>query len=192
MAYYNTPQPTQTLSVSQPQLQTNFSQANTSFGGDHYAFDSVSNNGFHKQVTSPNQASVPSASVNPVLFGYTVSNVPVIQYSIGVSQTVISPLTNLQSSVSAIVLAPGGTTNLLDFTGLANAICDVYILSDTVSQSNVYNVFWSGSSTSFDILFPIDITNLRVQSSGSIIQIKNVSSGNSYNVYWTMKMLRVT
>ncbi len=190
MAYFNTPQANQNLSVSQPQIQSNFLQQNTSFSVDHYGFDAVTSNGFHKHVTTPNQASIPSASVNPEFFGYTVGNIPVIQYSLGFDQAVITPVTNLQSGISAIVLAALGTTNVLDFTGITRASCELYILSDTVGQSVVYPIFWNGST--FSIITPVDVTNLRPQASGNVIQIKNFSASLSFNVYWTLKMLRVT
>lgn len=47
----NIPQPGDFISASQSEIQTNFSQSNTAFGIDHTAFDVVSNQGKHKQVT---------------------------------------------------------------------------------------------------------------------------------------------
>lgn len=56
------PAPTDLISQSQAQIQTNFSQADTAFGVDHTAFSVLANQGQHKQVTliapisNPNQA----------------------------------------------------------------------------------------------------------------------------------------
>lgn len=56
------PQPTDLISQSQAQIQTNFSQSDTAFAVDHTAFSVLANQGQHKQVTviapisNPNQA----------------------------------------------------------------------------------------------------------------------------------------
>lgn len=54
------PLPTDNLSVSQGDLQGNFSSANTEYGINHFAFDNLSaNHGKHKQVTLP-QLTIPA------------------------------------------------------------------------------------------------------------------------------------
>ena len=56
----NIPQATDATSVSAGQIQGNFSQANTSFGVDHYAFDdSTGNTGKHKSCQFVRQAAKP-------------------------------------------------------------------------------------------------------------------------------------
>lgn len=63
------------ISVSQGQIQTNFSQANGIFGNDHYAFNAPSNAGSHKQVTLVAEAA-PSTPVSQVaVYCNTVSAV---------------------------------------------------------------------------------------------------------------------
>lgn len=53
------------ISVSQSDIQTNFSQINSVFGVDHVTlFPSVANSGKHKQVTLPELESAPSTAVN--------------------------------------------------------------------------------------------------------------------------------
>lgn len=64
------PQPTNLISVSQGQVLTNFSQLNTQFGVDHSPFytGSANGTGFHKQVTSPAQASVSASAGSGVYY----------------------------------------------------------------------------------------------------------------------------
>lgn len=72
MAYDNTiPKSTDLISNSQAQLLENFSQLDKQFGssatvsggvGDHIAFSSASNNGYHQQVRFPNAPSEPTAT----------------------------------------------------------------------------------------------------------------------------------
>jgi hypothetical protein len=80
------PQAGDLISQSQAQILTNFSQSNTAFGVDHTAFDVVSNQGFHKQVTliAPVAASATGAkgilhSVNGA--GVTFNGVPLPFFS---------------------------------------------------------------------------------------------------------------
>lgn len=55
------PGPTDWLSNSQAQIQTNFTALDTIFGVDHVAYSAVTNNGFHSKVTFNN------VSTDPVL-----------------------------------------------------------------------------------------------------------------------------
>ena len=58
------PGPTDLISASQSQIQTNFSQSNTAFGIDHTAFDVLTNQGKHKKSTYVEQAVDPVTAAN--------------------------------------------------------------------------------------------------------------------------------
>ena len=91
----NIPQPTDLISQSQSQIQTNFAQANTAFGIDHTAFDTVANQGKHKKSTYYEQAVDPTTLINEMavytkdvstitqLFVRRASNGTVIQLTAG-------------------------------------------------------------------------------------------------------------
>ncbi len=53
------PGPTQRISDTQLPIQTNFDQANTLFGVDHFEFNAPSENGKHKAATMPDQSGSP-------------------------------------------------------------------------------------------------------------------------------------
>lgn len=60
------PQPNDLLSTSQPQIQTNFSQANTIFDANHFTFDSATaaNRGKHRKVVVVEQATSPGTALD--------------------------------------------------------------------------------------------------------------------------------
>jgi hypothetical protein len=62
----NIPQPGDLISQSQPQILTNFSQANTAFSVDHTAFDVALNQGKHKKSTYVEQTVDPGTSANEI------------------------------------------------------------------------------------------------------------------------------
>ena len=176
-------------------ILNNFSSANTSFGIEHYPFDNgTANNGFHNKVTTPIYVANPATGLppvtttEPIAYGFQDSaNVGVIQYSRGPNNAVPSPLTKLQSTSAAIVLAPAGTTNVLDCTGLSRMIAHLYAFDSTViSNVAAPTIFWNGTS------FQIGLTSgLVVQASGNIIQLKN-NTASPMNVYWTLVMHRLS
>lgn len=186
------------ISISQGQIFNNFAKANSSFGTDHYAFsDLTANNGFHNQMTTP----LIVGGVHPT----TVAAIPkmyamqdtvhlgVLNYSRGPSNAVPTPITSLHSTVAALVLAPGGTTNVLDFTGLARAFC-IFCATDTgtASSSIIYYIVWSG--TAFTIInLSSNNSFLAPQVAGNILQLKNITGIVTLNnVYWTLELLRTT
>lgn len=63
----NIPQATDNISVDQPKILTNFSQANTLFGLDHFSFNNatVANRGLHQQVTFPTPLGAAPTPSNP-------------------------------------------------------------------------------------------------------------------------------
>jgi hypothetical protein len=197
MAYtLNIPLATDLQSVSQSQILNNFTQLNTSFGIDHYPFTTAgANTGFHNQVTTPAIiGGVPTTTTNPIFYAYQITGpVGLIQYSGGPSGAVASPVTLRQSPSSPITISNSGTTNVLDFTGLARAICTLYAMdtgSGTGNRFSVTTIFWTGSTFTFSKLS--GTSNLVAQNSGNIVQLLN-NSGVSYsNVYWTLQMLRLS
>ena len=198
------PQAGDDLSDSQPQILGNFSKADTSFGIDHYKFSNATvNNGKHNKVTTPAFVDNPPTGLPPVtianepaMYAFQDSaNVGVIDYSRGPSNAIPSPITNLQSTSAAIVLAPSATTNVLDFTGLARAMCTVYAFNAlNPGFASTYcgsaDVFWNG--TALALINNVG-TLINIQTTGAILQVKNPSGTTALNnVYWTLKMHRLS
>lgn len=199
MVWYDVPLGNQKQNVSAPLIRSNFTTLNTWSNIDHLGVDnSTGNFGFHNHCTFP----LISGSAHPttdsthtsVYCMQDASNVGLIDYSRGPSDAVPTPLTNLQSISTAIVLAPAATTNVLDFTGLSRAICNVY-WTNTVTNlaAGQARVIWTGTAfilTNFTIL---QIGSVAAQVSGNILQLKNASGSITYsNFYWTMQMLRLS
>lgn len=200
----NIPLANDDLSDSQGQILANFNKANTSFGVDHYTFaDLTTNNGKHNKVTTPAFVASPPTSLppttaanEPIFYAFQDSApVGVIQYSRGPSNAVPSPVTNLQSPAAAIVLAPGASTNVLDFTGLSRAICTLYALDFSgpnltqVRSATIY--FWTGAAFTA-ISLHSGTPSLTPNTTGNIVRLTN-NSGNPMNgVYWTLTMQRLS
>lgn len=72
----NIPGPNDLLSDSQGQIRTNFTAANSVYGGDHYAYNDVTANATkHKKTTFPPQASSPSTIAGELaLFSKTLGS----------------------------------------------------------------------------------------------------------------------
>lgn len=196
----NQPVATDDVSVSQPILAANTNQADDSFGIDHYKFSDLTvNNGKHNQVTTPAFVANPptglpptTLAAEPKFYAFQDSaNLGVIQYSRGPLNAVPTPLTHLHSTAAALVVAPGGTTNVFDFTGLAFALCMLYTSDIAVTGTNkVAYVVFTGSSLSISTLNPS--AALTIQATGNILQIKNTTAPPvAYNnLYWTLDILR--
>lgn len=199
----NIPQPGDELSDSQGDILTNFSTSNSSFGIDHYAFaDLTANNGKHKYVTSPLVPGGvhPVTAVNePKFYGMQdTANLGVIQYSRLGNNAVPSPVSNIESPATPIVLGIGATTNVLDFTGLTRAIGTVYVsdfgaIATAICIGDfryngpivglkfaILNTFSGGGSAPFTVV-----------QSGDILQIQNTSGLARNDVYWTLVLHRV-
>ncbi len=184
----NIPNPGDLLSVSQGDIKNNFSQANTSFGIDHSPFtDQTANAGFHQKVTTLPNTIEPVTAVNPVLYAFQKSNATgLLQFSRGPNNSVPTPITNIQSPVTAIVLAPTAITNVLDCTGLSRLIGNLYAF-DSLNPTNVAGplVIWNGT------IFQIGATgNLKVQSTGNVLQIRN-NGPSPMNIYWSFALQRL-
>lgn len=186
------PQPGDNLDFSQGQLLSNNSGLDTVFGVDHYKFsDATVNKGFHNQVTTPVR-SHPVTGPNPVFYGAQDSaNLGVLQYSSGPNNAVPTPLTMLQSPSTPISLAPNGTTNIIDFTGLTRAF-GVISASDTTGTNvgSMWYIVWTGA-----VIYKTAIISGTFQAinSGNILQLKNISPSITYNnIYWTFQLLRTS
>lgn len=198
----NQPQATNDLSVSAPILQTNTNAADDSFGIDHYAFsDLTANNGKHNQVTTPIYVANPPTGLPPVtiadepkIYAFKDStNLGALNYSRGPSNAVPTPLTHLQSPSVPIVLASNATTQVLDFTGITRAICQIFMANLAASPGNFYNsagVIWDG--TNLSVFNAVTSGTLQAQISGTILQVKNpIPLSTLSNVYWTLQLLRL-
>lgn len=195
------PQPNDNLDFSQGQLLSNNGGLDTVFGVDHYKFsDASANKGFHNKVTtpvfvdSPPSGLPPVTTTNPIFYGFQdTANVGVIQYSRGPTNAVPTPITNLQSPVTPIVLGPAATTNVLDFTGIAHAFCLLHAGdtgSPTLNRILTW-VFWTGSAFILNDLTS-GISFLDSQNTGNILQLKNNNVGALNNVYWTLHFDRLS
>lgn len=196
----NEPIATDDLDISQPKLQGNTNASDDSFGIDHYQFsDGTSNNGKHKSVTSISSGAhaIPIAN-EPKIYGMQDSApVGVVQYSryfdsgLG-GPAVPTPLTHLQSSAAAITLAVNGTTNVLDFTGLARAFCVLYAMDTTTvaTTKSCSFIIWNGANITINTM-STGINQLVIQSAGNILQLRNGSVNPLNDVYWTLQMDRL-
>jgi hypothetical protein len=197
----NIPQAGDNLDFSQGELLSNNQGLDTVFGIEHYKFsDATVNKGFHNQVTTPAYVAnpptglPPATGANPILYSFQASaNIGVIQYSRGPSNAVPSPLTRLQSPSTPIVLAPSGTSNILDFTGVTRAMAIATCL-DAVTTSTfrqiAYISFSSTGSLKIDNI--ISPTFLNFLASGNILQVLNTNSSvTASNVFWSLEFLRV-
>jgi hypothetical protein len=193
----NQPIATDDLDISQPQLFNNTNAADTIFGFEHYAFsDKTADRGLHNTVTTPSYVATPSTglppttTVNPIFYGFQQTTpLGILQFSRGPNDAVPTPLTNIQSPTGGITLLAGGSTNLLDFTGIN--IANFYIIAfDKINvNASMFNVsFWNG--TSFIGIISIG-QGFTINSSGNILQIKNTTAVDFTQVYWTLNFNRI-
>lgn len=200
----NIPQPTDFLSDSQSAILNNFTQANTSFGIDHYSFaDGTANNGKHNKVTTPliSGSAHPATAANEPIF-YAMqdnANLGVLQYSRGGNNAKPTPVTFVQSPVAATILNTTSTIPILDFTGLTDAIFNFYVanLGGTNPMLAQYYCFYRSTpvfrigeifNDSGTVGNPIALT-----STGSVLQLVNLSGSKTYsNIYWSIQFLRIT
>jgi hypothetical protein len=199
----NIPAPTDRLSVSQGQIQQNFSKSDTSFGTDHYKFsDATVNNGKHNLVTTPAVINSPpdglppaTAANEPRFYAYEepTSNLGVIQYSRGPNNAVPTPLTSRQSASTATVINAASFITVFDFTNLTRAFCTLYVIGTgtLANQKKVTSILWNGSAFAVDTLVGATGSSLTVVSSGSTIRINN-PTGAGISVYWTLELHRVS
>lgn len=194
----NIPNPTDLLSNSQPVLKTNNQALDNIFGIDHYKYSDLTvNKGFHNKVTtpifvdSPPTGLPPVTTTNPVFYAFQqASNLGVLQFSRGPNNSVPTPVTTLQSTSAAIVLASSATTNVLDFNsaGLTIAYGFINAISDA-SSGGGGSTYIKWINNTLTIIGP-QMSGITVQKSGTILQLMNPTSG-TINVYWTLQFERI-
>lgn len=88
----NIPAAGDALSVSQGQIQTNFSDANTYFAVNHEAFDAVSNNGKHKAIVMTQQLNPTVAATDAAVFtkAGTYNTNPQVFFRQGATNTIFN------------------------------------------------------------------------------------------------------
>lgn len=190
--YSSIPQSTDVIANSQGQILTNFTSIGSWTAVDHYSFG-TGKDGFHTHVTNPNQGTHPSTTSNPLIYGMQdAAGIGVIQYSRGPSNAVPTPITELQSPSTPIILAGGGTTNIVDLTGISRAIMTLYIYNDLntdlILTEYILGYSVTGATTlTFTLIAGSVFT---VQLSTKTLQIKN-SGPNVSNLYWTLRFHRI-
>ena len=216
MTIYTTNQPVATdpLSVSQTYLFNNTNALNTIYGFDHFAFtDDTNSRGLHQKVTTPlysvAPAYTPPATVaDPILYGYTpldntgatTTNLPVIQWSRGVSNSVPTPLTSIQGPLAGDSIAIASAIPILDFTGISIAIFELFAFISNISTIG-YQVSTTGcynntvippGGSNFILIGPSIGSSLKAQSSGKVLQLfNNTGSAFTNTVYWTLRFIRI-
>jgi len=141
MAYKDIPLPTDVLSVSQQDIRGNFSQANTSFGVDHYAFNDITaQNGIHKQVRMKNQAAPGFAPGDGVIYTTTFDGNfwPAWQNALGSTLMLGSasqPLANGFASISGSILIQWG---IISKSGPVTPV--LFVTANKNFPSNCFNV----------------------------------------------------
>ena len=186
----NIPQPSDNLDFSQGQLLSNNQGLDTVFGVDHYKFsDATANKGFHNTVTTPLivGSAHPTTTTNPIFYAMQdFAAVGVIQYSRGPTNAVPTPLTDLQSTVAAIVVAPAGTTPILNFTGMNIVYGNLYVLASNIPNSRTTTIYWNGSV----IQGLISTGPMQIIQVGNTLTYVNPTAGNQ-SIYWTFELVRV-
>jgi hypothetical protein len=204
----NIPQPSDTLDFSQPELLSNNSQLNTSFGIDHYPFtDTSANLGFHNQVTTPIivGAAHPTTTTTYDRF-YAMQDTPnlgILQYSRGydtvsAAPAVPTPVTSLQSPATGIALAAGATLPIFDFTGINTfglAMLYVVDITNALPRAVFMEMVTYCNSTlqayQIPTLPPYPTATLIIGNSANpILRIKN-NSANPMSIMWTLQFLRI-
>lgn len=197
----NVPEATEKLSVSQGNLKTNSTAANTSFGIDHYPFDDLTaNNGHHKTIHQPDQSSLPAIGSTAQITGYEKnSNLGTLSWGQStIPGTGSSSIIPFNSSSSPISLAAGATTDIIDVTGLTIFYAQVFavdiknFLSGNLQFAN-YIISYDGATLNLrnlSVVTPVSI--LSVIETGAKFQLKNAPSATITlsNVFWTMNIYR--
>lgn len=175
-------------------ISENFTQLNTQFAIDHTAFDSGSNNGYHKKTTLIQQGSAPSAisnamllytklvgSVNAELFGRRASNDGSVefQWSLGNPKNganTAKSTNNYQSFIPAPLIIKFGqsiqaaASRTIIFTTDANL--DAF-------PNNCFGVFLSGVGSSIEAtIFSQSVTQFTMNVNSSSATVAWLAIGN--------------
>ncbi len=184
------PADTDFLAQSAGDIRGNFTQANTVYGTDHYAFDNVSSNqGFHNTVTTP----LVVGSAHPA----TAANIPkiyamqdlaafgVLQYSRGGNNASPTPLTNINSGAA---FALNATIAILDISGVTACILEGYAIGVQGQTRGTQATFIYDGSLQMSTVTNINGTALQFSVAGTIISLTGTACTN---VYWTIKPIRI-
>ena len=203
----NIPGAGDTLVASQQPIQNNFNSSDTTFGLEHYAFsDTSANNGLHNTVTTPiiNNGPPPvhpTTTANPIFYCMQDSaNVGLLQYSRGPNDAAPTPVTNINSGSTPIILASSASTLILDFAGLFQAIGTLYVMNyDPASASSntltVIEFMWNGNVPTFKFItrFPtgfIPFTPTVASTTKLRVVNTTIPAITLSNVFWTLKFQR--
>jgi len=202
MPVYNPLVPTGTvnLDVDYQNLQGNFEQANIVYGTNHYPLNNATpNQGFHNFVTTPAVVNSPPDGLPPATSATTLqfyayqqyAALGLLHYSRGINNAVPTPLTNLNSAATPLIIAPGATTNILDFTGMSVVFCELFAGDAIAVAANrvLAVIYWMGTSATI-INLNLAGSNITPQFAGNILQIKNNDVVAKNNVYWSLKVQR--
>jgi len=192
----NRPIASEKLSASQPMLQGNNQSLDSVFGIDHYQFsNATANSGFHKKVTTVNQGSHASTTVNPVLYSAEdTANIGVIQYSRGPSDAVPTPVTSIQSPSTPFSLAASTSSDVLDFTGTTIAFGEFfYSYKRTSYASGQFFVFYrfTGGTAYTNVAACSSGAAGILIFSGNILKINNGFPDAMTDIFWTLNLQRV-
>jgi hypothetical protein len=203
----NQPVAANDLDISQPFLATNTNSADTIFGKDHYAFSNLTTSqGLHNTVTTPAYVVSPATNLPPVTTNFPIfyaylplntgtgmptTNLPLMQYSRGVNDTIPTPLTNLQSQAGALAVGGMDATPVFDFAGINLAIANFYAFNYNPSPSSI-NAIVSGTVIFFNGVFNLPSgPGLGLVSSGTMLELKNTTASNYNFVFWTLSFERI-
>ncbi len=197
------PQPGDNLNISQQDLLANNLALNSVYGTDHYAFnDLTANSGFHNTVTTPSIVGGidPTSTTNDILYSIVKGMLPLFQYSTyPLPNTIPTPITNLQSPATAIVLppspGPGNTSNIFNFTGLVRASATLYAANFLPGGTNDVTlealIIWAATAMTIKTISGTSFFTAQA-SGGNTLQISNnATAGTLSNVYWTLRFHRI-
>jgi hypothetical protein len=192
----NIPTGSVTLDQDWKNIQGNFQSLNITYSIDHYPYtDTSTKSGFHKKVTTPTSISDPDTTTNPTLYAIQqYSALGVLQYSRGPLNAAPTPITNINSPLTATIINfPNGTIDILDVTGFAFGIFNVYAVNAAPTPVNTAasaTVFWNGTNFAASGLPAGSV--IQIISSGSKLQLKNTSSTVPLlKVFWAIEVVRV-
>lgn len=180
------PQPTDIISSSQSQLQTNFSQANTAFGIDHTAFDVLSNQGKHKQstyveITDPTTLANEIAVYSKDLAGVTnlylrqESNGNIVRMTAG-NQNAKTGADTAKSSNNGETFFPGGF--LMKFGTSNETATSRTVIFTTDANLDAFNSIYSV------FLYPLGTSQTVAVTAISNTQFTISSANAPVTIYW--------
>lgn len=187
----NVPQPTDILSNSQGDLLNNNNAIDDSFGRNHYAAsDTTANNGKHQVIENPVQAAHPLAPTDCIFYGMNDhATIGPLQYTRKPINQVSTPITCLQSSAAGINLGAGGTTDILDFTGIPYCFGEARACCNGPGGTWV-SFFWDGAILRATAnQYATGGASIFISTSGAILRITAVVAVTG--ISWTLRFDRI-